>query len=129
MTKEQNDRLVLAFVDIAAALKGLHEEIARAGKRYWPEPGQQREPVLSRVETEEDRARKSLGLADESVDINKWISPDWLDELEDEPIGERTAQWLRDHPPEETKVVNAGAKIAGEARQGGKGIKEVKDKA
>jgi hypothetical protein len=129
MTKEQNDRLVVAWELIAKSLEGLHEEAKRAGKRYWPEPGQQREAVLSRVETEEDRARKSLGLADESVDINKWISPDWLDELEDEPIGERTAQWLRDHPPEETKVVNAGSKVAGEGRQSGKGVKEVKDKA
>ena len=126
MTKDQNDRLVLAFVDIAAALKGLHEEIARAGKRYWPEPGQQREAVLSHVPNEEDEARKRLGISDEP--INKWLEPDWLDEPEEEYIGERTAQWLKDHPEEEKKP-DAGAKVSGEGRQSGKGVKEVKDKA
>ena len=101
MTKDQNDRLVLAFVDIAAALKGLHEEIARAGKRYWPEPGQQREPVLSRVPNEEDEARRNLGISDGPIE--DWIAlPD--DGDEDEFIGEREREWRKAHPKEQPQA-------------------------
>ena len=69
MNKDQNDRLVVGFERIASALEGLHEEIRRAGKRYWPAPGEQREPVLyPRPENEEDRARRNLGISDQSID-------------------------------------------------------------
>jgi hypothetical protein len=113
MTKEQNDRLVVAWELIAKSLEGLHEEVRKAGKRYWPEPGQQRESVLTRVETEEDRAKKNLGLADESIPINEWL--DIGDPESESYIGERTAQWLRDHPKEnkEAKVVDAGSEAIG----------------
>ena len=59
MTKDQNERIVVAFELIAKSLGGLHEEIARAGKRYWPEPGQQREPIATRVPTEEDKIQRA----------------------------------------------------------------------
>lgn len=127
MTKEQNDRLVVAWELIAKSLEGLHEEVKRAGKRYWPEPGQQRESVLTRVETEEDRAKKNLGLADESISINEWL--DIGDPESESYIGERTAQWLRDHHKEskEAKVVDAGPE--GSGKQDAASPKKTKSKA
>ena len=119
MTKDQNDRIVVAFELIAKSLGGLHEEVARAGKRYWPAPGEQREPVLSRVPNEEDEARRNLGISDGPIE-------DWL-EL-DEPIGERTAQWLKDHP-EEGKVTDAGPKVTRKGQEGGASTQEAKSKA
>jgi hypothetical protein len=119
MTKDQNERLVLSFESIARSLEGLNETAKQAGKRYWPAPGEQREPVLSHVPNEEDEARRNLGISDGPIE-------DWL-EL-DEPIGERSAQWLKDHP-EEGKVTDAGPKVASKRQAGGTGIKEVKSKA
>jgi hypothetical protein len=127
MTKDQNDRIVVAFELIAKSLGGLHEEAARAGKRYWPAAGQQREAVLSHVPNEEDEARRNLGITDEP--INKWLEPDWLDEADTDAIGERSRQWLQDHPPQEAKKPDARAEVAAEGQKGGTGIKEVKSKA
>ena len=123
MTKEQNERLVLSFESIARSLEGLNETAKQAGKRYWPAPGQQREAVLSHVPNEEDEARRNLGISDGPIE-------DWytLTPAEDEPIGERTAQWLKDHP-EEGKKPDAGPEVASKRQAGGTGIKEVKSKA
>ena len=126
MTKDQNDRIVVAFELIAKSLGGLHEEVARAGKRYWPEPGQQREPIATRVLTEEDKIRERQGI---NIPIEQWLRN--LPDPEEDPriIGERSRQWLKDHPPEKEKVADAGAEVASEGQQGGTSIKEVEDKA
>ena len=126
MTKDQIDRLVLAWDRIGIALEGLHEEIKRAGKRYWPEPGQQREVIVSRVLTEEDRIRERQGI---NIPIEQWLRN--LPEPEEDPriIGERSRQWLKDHPPEKEKVADAGAEVASEGQKGGTSVKEVEDKA
>ena len=123
MTKDQNERLVLSFESIARSLEGLNETAKQAGKRYWPAPGQQREAVLSHVPNEEDEARRNLGISDGPIE-------DWytLTPAEDEPIGERSAQWAKDHPPE-AKVIDARPKVASKRQAGGTGIKEVKSKA
>ena len=128
MTKDQNERIVVAYDVIGKALEGIHEEIIRAGARYWPAPGQQREAVLSHVPNEEDRAKERLGLEDKSIDINKWLEPDWLDDSE-EYIGERSAQWIKDHPPEKAKVADASTEVASKGQEGGTSIKEVESKA
>ena len=125
MTKDQNERLVVAWERIGIALEGLHEEVSKAGKRYWPEPGQQRESVLTRVETEEDRAKKRLGIADESIPINEWL--DLGDPESDAYIGERTAQWIKDHAPEKAKVPDASAEASG--KQDAPSPKKTKSKA
>jgi hypothetical protein len=126
VNENQINRLVVSFERIGIALEGLHEEAKRAGKRFWPEPGQQREAVLTRVETEEDRAKKRLGLADESIPINEWLD---LGDTGEEYIGERTAQWLRDHPKEskEAKIVDAGPEASG--KQDTPSPKKTKSKA
>jgi hypothetical protein len=121
MDEIQEKRLVVAFEKIAKALGGLHEESKRAGARFWPEPKQQKEAVWSRVETDEDRAKKSLGASDKPIE-------DWLTDIGDpegaEYIGERTKQWLRDNAKEdkEAKVSDAGSETPIGGQAGGTSI-------
>ena len=96
MTNDQNERLVVAYESIGKALEGIHEEVKGAGRRYWPKPGEQRESVLTRVPNEEDEARRNLGISDGPIE-------DWLNLEDTECIGERSAQWLRDHPKDKAK--------------------------
>ena len=119
MTKDQNERIVVAYEVIGKALEGIHEEIRLAGKRYWPAPGQQREAVLSHVPNEEDEARRNLGISDGPIE-------DWL-EL-DEPIGERSAQWAKDHPPE-AKVIDARPETTSKRPKGRASTQETKSKS
>jgi hypothetical protein len=123
VTKDQNERIVLSFESIARSLEGLNETAKQAGKRYWPEPGQQREAVLSHVPNEEDEARRNLGISDGPIE-------DWytLTPAEDEPIGERSAQWLKDHP-EEIKKPDARPKVTRKGQEGGASTQEAKSKA
>lgn len=97
MNEDQEERIVLAFERLATALRDLHDEVRRAGKRYWPQPKEQKEPVLSRVEVDEERDRKRQGARRRTIE--EIIDPNATEE-EEEYIGERTRQWLRDHPSE-----------------------------
>jgi hypothetical protein len=98
------ERLVVSFELIAKSLEGLHEEIKQAGTRYWYKPGPQREVIIGHVPTEEDRIRERQG---GNIPIDQWLSN--LPEREDEPIGERERQWLKDHPKEVDKVKESDA--------------------
>jgi hypothetical protein len=104
------DRLVVAFESIGESLKGLNESVKRAGNRYWPEPRGPREAILSRVETDEDRAKKALGDTDQP--INEWLT-DLGDPEEGDHTFDRTRQYIRDHP-EEFKIPNVGPKAPAE---------------
>jgi hypothetical protein len=127
MNEETIERLAAAFDTIASALEGLHEEAKRAGKRYWPEPGQQKEVVVSRVPTEEDKIRERQGAGD-TIPIDQW-----LDDLGDPEgdagiVGERSRQWIIDHPPEEikkTKVVDASPEVVSTGEQDSPSVEEV----
>ena len=107
------ERLAASFDKIAVALEGLHEEARKAGKRYWPEPGQQKEAIISHVPTEEDRIRERQGI-DEGKPIDEWLSDLGDPEGDAGIVGERSRQWIIDHPEEvtKTKVPDAGAKAA-----------------
>jgi hypothetical protein len=107
MDEKQDERLVVSFQKIAKALTGIHEEFKRAGKRYWPEPKEQREAVLSHVPNAEDEAKKNLGLTDQPIE--KWLNPEWLDESDSGIIGERSSQWIAEHPEEKSKEPDASA--------------------
>ncbi len=113
MTEDREERLVVSFEKIANALGGLHEEVRKAGKQYWPEPRQQKEAVLSRVPTEEDRIRERQGI-DDGMPIDEWLSALGDPEGEAGIVGERSRQWIVDHPPEDKKaqVVNASPEAA-----------------
>jgi hypothetical protein len=105
--KELNERLVVAFSQIAEALKGLHEEAIKAGTRFWPDPREQRQAVVSHVPNEEDEAKRNLGVSDGPID--EWLNLGDPDEF----IGEREREWRRTHPPEtkEVKIGDASAEI------------------
>ena len=108
---EQIERLVLSFQTIAKSLEGLHDEAKRAGNRYWPQPREQKEAVVSRIENEEDRANKNLGIDNKSVSIDQWLADLGDPEADDiGVVGERSRQWVIDHPPEKVKEPDAGAK-------------------
>jgi hypothetical protein len=112
MDEDKFERLVLCFESISRSLEGINETAKRAGNRFWPEQPKQKEAVWSRVETDEDRAKKNLGVSDESISIDKWLEPDWIED-DGGIIGERSRQWLRDHPEEGEKatVVDAGTEV------------------
>jgi hypothetical protein len=103
MNKEQDERLVVAFSRIASALEGFHEEVRKAGKRYWPEPGQQKESVVSHVPTEEDKIKERQGSGDDRP-IKEWLSDLGDPEGDAGIVGDRSRQWIIDHPPEKEKV-------------------------
>jgi hypothetical protein len=113
-----NERVILAFEKIASALGGLHNEVSKAGKRYWPEPGQQKEAILSRVPTEEDRIKERQGSGDDRP-IKEWLSELGDPEGDAGIVGERSRQWIIDHPETspKAKIVNASPKVASVGEQ------------
>jgi hypothetical protein len=110
ITEAKHD-IVLAFERIASALEGLHEELQCAGNRYWPQPKEQKEAILGRVLTEEERIKKDRGNSDK-IPIEEWLTN--LGEHDDEEegvVGDRSRQWIKDHPPEK-KTDNASAEVS-----------------
>jgi len=101
MTKEQVDRgiaalegLAVQFGRIADALEGLNGTAKGAANRFWPEPREPREPVVSRIPTEEDKAKENQGRIDESESIEDWLSIG----NPEESWGEREREWRKAHP-------------------------------
>jgi hypothetical protein len=123
MKEEQFESIVLSFQSIASALEGLHEELKRAGIRYWPQPREQKEAKLTRVESEDDRSRRSQGARLRTV--AEVIDPTIDDEIPDDFLGERTRQWLRDHPQEARK--DASAETAPGGKPDGAGVEAAED--
>lgn len=120
MSSEQEDPLVLAFERIANALEGLHEEAKRAGIRFWPGPKEQKQAVVSKVESDDERAKRNQGARKRT--IADAIDPNAEDEDTEEFIGERTRRWLRDHGKEaKEKVANAGSEAPTGEEPGGGG--------
>jgi hypothetical protein len=113
MTEEQESRLVSAFEGIAIALHALSEQARRAGLVYWPAQREQREAILTHVETDDEREIKMQGARRRS--IAEVIDPNAVEEEEDDyAVGARSRQWLKDHPPTkpETKPTPSGDELA-----------------
>lgn len=133
MNEGQQERLVLAWERLAVALGDLRDEARKAGERFWPQPKPQREVVVSRVENEEDRANKALGI-DDSKTIEQWLDLGPTEE-DDGAIGERTREWLRTHPPtaaeeaKKTEVGDARPQAPAKGKQRRTGTKKAQDKA
>ena len=127
MKDELIERLALSFDKIAKALEGLHEEARKSGKRFWPEPGQQKEAVLSRVPTEEDKIKELQGSGDD-IPINQWLEDLGDPEGDAGIVGERSRQWVIDHPPEKQKVVNASSEVVSVGEQDTSSVEEVESK-
>lgn len=108
MTEEQEERLVSAYEGIGKALAGLHEEAKRAGEKLWPDQKPQRETIVTRVETDDERELKLQGVRRRTV--AEVIDPN-AEEDEDEYVGARTKQWLKDHPQENKAPSPSGEEL------------------
>ena len=120
MREDQEERIVVSFEKIAVALEGLHDEAKRAGLRFWPQQREQREAIVTRVESDRDRELRLQGARRRS--ISEITDPVAEEQEEDyEIIGERTRQYLRDHPEErkKTEVADASPEGARQAEHGG----------
>jgi hypothetical protein len=105
MQEALNERLVIAYERIAIALEGLRDEAKKAGGRYWPPQQPQKEAILTRMETDKERELKNQGARLRTV--AEVIDPNAKEEeLEDEYIGARTRQWMKEHPPEKSKQIS-----------------------
>jgi len=131
MTKEQIERIVVSFESIAKSLECLNEAAKRAGTRYWPEPGPQKEVIISRVQTEEDKAKERRG--DINIPIEQWLTNlrQTDDDDEEEYVGERVREWRRTHPEEgkKTKVSDASTETVSVGEQDTASVEEVEGKA
>ena len=121
MTGEQVDRLTIAWETIGKALEGIHDELKRAGSKYWPEPKEQKEAIVTRIPNAEDETRRNLGVDDSPIK-ERIERGDWLDigptEDEDEFIGEREREWRKAHPKEQEKAEEpASSPEVGEGRK------------
>ena len=88
------ERLVVTFESIGKSLEGLNGTAKGAANRFWPEPREPREPVVSRIPTEEDKAKENQGRIDESESIEDWLSIG----NPEESWGEREREWRKAHP-------------------------------
>lgn len=71
MTYEQDERLVVAFEQIAQALQGLHDTGQKEFAKRFPERKEPREAVVTRIPTAEDLIREDQGASDEPIE--EWI--------------------------------------------------------
>jgi hypothetical protein len=88
VTKEQSERLVIAWEGIAQNLGALNETLRTAIDKQWPSAREFREAVITRLPTAEDRLKKETGNTDGPVD-------QWLGEFDpEEEIGPREREFL-----------------------------------
>ena len=118
MNEEHEERLVVAWERIAKALGGIHGEIKRAGKRYWPEPGTKKETIVTRVLSEEEKLNEKRRKSD-GLPIEEWLTNLGEPEEPEGVVGERSRQWIKDHPPEEAKKPDASTKTPIRPEEGG----------
>ena len=116
MNRTQEERLVVAFEQIAEALTGIHDTQERQFAKQWPERKEVRDAVYSRVPNEEDRIRAEHGVSDESL-------VDWLSLPEEEIIGARERAYLA------AQAAASRAEAAGEGGPGGGGAEAAEGEA
>jgi hypothetical protein len=93
------ERLVLCFESLAKSIGGIHDELRKAGTRFWPEPKPQREAILTRTESDKEKELRQQGAWRRTAEE---ITDPEAEEFPDEEIGSRTAAWLREHPSEKS---------------------------
>ena len=97
MTDEHLERLAVAFEKIASALEGINESGRSGISKLWPESAGQREVIVTRAESEEERVLKEQGKKIPKSDVNQWLAEDFGGESDpeddDESIGEREREW------------------------------------
>jgi hypothetical protein len=108
MNETLNERIVIAYERIALALEGLRDEAKKAGAIYWPLPKEQREAVLTRVETDQERELRMQGARRRTIE--EVVDPN-VEEPEEEYIGPRTRQWMKDNPNERKVPTPSGEEL------------------
>ena len=91
--KDAISRLAEAFERIAVALEGLDGTGRTAVTKLWPEPAGQREVIVSKVETEEERVAREQGKAIPKSGLSDWLAEDFGGESE--LVGEREREFLK----------------------------------
>lgn len=92
MTKDHEERLVMAFERIAIALEGIDESAQTAIRKLWPERGTVPEAVITHVPTEEEQRRERQGASEKP--ISEWLSEPFGGEDDEYIIGERERAFL-----------------------------------
>jgi hypothetical protein len=73
MTEDQEERLVVAFEQIALTLRGIHDTGQKEFARRWPERKEVREAVVTRIPTDEDRIREEHGAGGDEP-LQDWLN-------------------------------------------------------
>jgi hypothetical protein len=126
MNEEQVERLISSFDKISLALEGLHEEVKKAGTRYWPQPGPQRQTIVSHVLTEEEKIKERQG---HGKSVQEWLTNFGDHDEEEGIVGDRSRQWAKDHPTEKAKASDAGSEDSSVGKPDAEGSEETKGKA
>jgi hypothetical protein len=114
--KDAISRLAEAFERIAVALEGLDGTGRTAVTKLWPEPAGQREVIVSKVETEDERVAREQGKAIPKSGLNEWLAEDFGGE--DELVGEREREFLqhqREKLDAKLSASSQGTKVSGPA--------------
>lgn len=114
--KDAISRLAEAFERIAVALEGLDGTGKSAITKLWPEPAGQREVIVSKVETEDERVAREQGKAIPKSGLSDWLSEDFGGE--DELVGEREREFLqrqREKLDAKLSTSSQGSKVSGPA--------------
>ena len=111
-------RLANVFERIASALEGLNGTGRTAITKLWPEPAGQREVIVSKVETEEERVAREQGKAIPKSGITDWLSEGFGGE--DELVGEREREFLsrqREKSSASTQALPVGGQTEGSSEE------------
>jgi hypothetical protein len=109
MREELVERLVISFERLALAVEGLRDEAKKAGLKYWPPQKEQREPILTRNEGDKEKEVRNQGARMRTV--QDAVDPEKDDDLEEEDIGPRARQWMKDHPQEKKVPTPSGDEL------------------
>lgn len=109
MISDLEERLVVAFEQIAAALEGINDTKQKQFAKQWPERKEVHEAIYSRVPSEEDLIREAQGASDGS--LKDWLTPP----EEDEPIGWREREFLESQAAARSQAASQGESGEGSA--------------
>lgn len=88
MNNEQEERLVAAWEGVARGLGALNETARIAISKQWPKARKQREAVVSKLPTAEEKRQQETGNSTGSID-------EWINEFDpEEEIGPREREFI-----------------------------------
>lgn len=88
MTKDQEERLVVAWEGVARGLGAINEIARSAISKQWPESRERREAVVTKLPTPEEKLQEQTGNTTGPIE-------QWLGEFDpEEEIGPREREFL-----------------------------------